>query len=101
MNGFDSFTQFALPPNSLSNLDSPIAKEADVFVMDFDGTWTLFGSAESLGLKHFLPPFNDPFADDNLDALDSLVFLVIPEPATLSLLAVSMLMACRRRRRCR
>jgi hypothetical protein len=48
---------------------------ADIFITDFDGTFTLFASAESLGLRF----------DDNVDGLDS---IATPEPGTLVLLGL-------------
>ncbi len=52
---------------------------ADLFITDFDGTFTFAISAESLGLKFF----------DDLDALDNLVVrtIPIPEPGSLFVLA--------------
>jgi len=77
---------FSLTPGSPSLFALGLSP-ADVFITDFDGTWALFGSAESLGLEHLVGPGGqtDPFLDDNLDALDSLAFLVIPEPSALIL----------------
>lgn len=65
----------SLPPLGLS--------AADLFVTDFDGTWTLFSSAGGLGLYGAI--FNNPFTGDNLDALDSLGIFVIPEPSSVIL----------------
>ena len=67
----------------------------DVFITDFDGTFTMFGSCESLGLGF----------DDNIDGLDAVTGTtfqqLIPEPATLVLIAAAapLLLKSRRRRR--
>ena len=80
---------FSLSPDSLSlggffDIDlSP----GDLFITDFDGTFSLYATAESLGL----------FFDDNLDALD----VQIPEPTAIVLftMALSLSFAARGRRR--
>jgi len=62
---------------------------ADLFITDFDGTFTLAVTAESLGLKFF----------DNVDALDNLIIehVPVPEPATLVLIGLSCTSLLRRR----
>jgi hypothetical protein len=47
---------------------------ADIFITDFDGTFALYASAESLGLNHF---------GDNIDGLDA---RPVPEPSCVLLL---------------
>jgi len=87
---------FSLAPDSPS-LEGPDGilgtaddfSPGDVFITDFDGTYHMFATAESLGLL---------FAD-NLDALDTDYALFIPEPAALSLLILGAAAAFRRRRR--
>ena len=61
---------------------------ADVFVTDFDGTFAMFSSAESLGLYA---------QSDNIDALDAA--RLVPEPSTLALLALLLPWAQRRKQR--
>jgi hypothetical protein len=78
---------FSLAPNSPS-LAAFGLSAADIFITDFDGTFSLFGSAESLGLA----------MADNVDGLDSL----IPEPTAMALLAAGaacLAAAASRRRR--
>lgn len=60
---------------------------ADLFISDFDGTFCLYATAESLGL--------DP-AQDNIDGLDT---MMIPTPGTLVPLGLASLLGARRRRR--
>jgi hypothetical protein len=65
---------FSLAPGS-QTLNFFGLSPADIFITDFDGTFSLYATAESLGLL-----FND-----NVDGLDS---LAIPEPASLVLVIV-------------
>ena len=90
--GIDEFPCAGLPQTDLALFclgpDSPSLgalglSAADVFITDFDGTFTLYASAESLGL----------YFEDNIDGLDS-----IPEPGALALLALGLLALIRRRR---
>ncbi len=60
---------------------------ADVFVTDFDGTFAMFSSAESLGLNPLM---------DNIDALDGAKH--IPEPNSVALLALAGFLCGRWRR---
>jgi len=73
---------FSLAPASPS-LAAGGFSAADVFHSPFDGTFSLYATAESLGLMF----------EDDIDALD-----IIPEPATLALLLLGGLALLRRRR---
>ncbi len=77
--------------NSLSIMDVALGRNlspADIFISDFDGSFRLYASAESLGL----------LVADNIDGLDA-----VPEPAGMGLLvaALAALLAGRSQRRCR
>ena len=73
---------FSLAPGSASLLQTPNnLSAADIFFTDFNGSFTTYLTAADIGLLH----------DDNVDAL--------PEPATLTLLAVGGLAMLRRRRK--
>ncbi|MBL0871630.1 MAG: hypothetical protein IBJ18_13745 [Phycisphaerales bacterium] len=81
---------FSLAPGSVAlNFFDPILgrqlSAADIFITDFDGTFQLYASAESMGL----------FAVDNIDGLD---VRPIPAPGAVVLLGVGGLLASRRRR---
>jgi len=67
---------FSLSPDS-ATLGFFGLSPADIFITDFDGSFTLYATAESLGLN---------FAD-NIDGLDS---LPVPEPGAFALLASSL-----------
>ncbi len=60
---------FSLTPDS-ATLQALGLSAADIFITDFDGTFTLFASAESLGLRF----------EDNVDGLDS---IAVDEPRSL------------------
>lgn len=82
---------FSLAPGSpsLALMSAFLGRQlsaADVFVSDLDGTFTLYASAESLGL----------LAGDNIDGLD---ITAIPAPGSAILLAAAGAAALRRRRR--
>jgi hypothetical protein len=77
---------FSLAPGSQA-LNYFGLSPADIFITDFDGTFALWASAESLGL----------FFNDNVDGLDSIA--AIPEPAALMLALVGMLSLGWRRQR--
>ena len=82
--GFDSDVAiFSLAPGS-SKLQQYNLSAADLFITDFDGTFALYATAESMGLAF----------GDNIDGLDVLV----PEPASLSVVMVSGMLMARRRR---
>lgn len=74
---------FSLAPGS-ETLRVFSLSAADLFITDFDGTFTLFATAENLGLNF----------TDNIDGLDT-----IPEPAGLLVLASGALLMMRRQRR--
>ncbi|MGD0770354.1 MAG: PEP-CTERM sorting domain-containing protein [Tepidisphaeraceae bacterium] len=63
---------------------------ADVFVSDFDGTFSLYATAQSLGLNP---------ATDEITGLKPLPLSDVPEPATFALLAVGAAMLLSRRSR--
>lgn len=78
---------FSLTPDS-ATLSFFGLSPADIFITDFDGTFTLFATAESLGLQF----------SDNIDGLDS---VAVPEPPTLALfvgcfLGLAVCLRCRR-----
>ena len=68
---------FSLAPGS-QTLNFFGLSAGDLFITDFDGTFSLFATAESLGLRFH----------DNLDGLDS---LAVPEPATWALLTLAII----------
>lgn len=74
---------FSLAPGS-ETLRGFSLSPADLFITDFDGTFTLYASASDMGL---LP-------GDNIDGLDT-----IPEPSGLLILASSMMWMTQRHRR--
>lgn len=83
-NGFDSDVAiFSLSPGS-AKLGQYGLSAADLFITDFDGTFALYATAESMGLNF----------GDNIDGLDVLV----PEPTSVCTLAVMGLLMGRRRR---
>jgi len=75
---------FSLAPDSPTLLTYGYSA-ADIFYSAFDGTFSVFASAEELGL----------LAGDNVDSID---IAPIPEPVTLVLLALAGLGIIRRRR---
>lgn len=81
---------FSLAPGSASLLltDNFLGRRlsaADLFITDFDGTFSLWASAESLGLR----------PGDNIDGLD---VTAIPAPSVAALLGMLGIAASRRRR---
>jgi hypothetical protein len=83
---------FSLAPGSPSlgifdNFLGRFLSPADVFITDFDGTFAMYATAESLGLNP---------ATDNIDGLDS---APVPEPVGGLVLAALAVMGMRRRRR--
>ncbi|MDW8261043.1 MAG: hypothetical protein RMJ35_00815 [Phycisphaerales bacterium] len=77
--GLSDVALFSLAPGSLTLLQFGLSP-ADLFITDFDGTFTLYATAEGLGLNF----------SDNIVGLDS-----IPEP---SLVPLALLVLLRRRR---
>lgn len=78
---------FSLSPDSLTlqGIFDHELSPSDLFITDFDGTFSLYATSESLGL----------FFDDNLDALD----VMIPEPAAIALILAAMALAAAKWRR--
>jgi hypothetical protein len=89
---YDLFTLARGSPD-LSIMDPVIGRDlsaADVFVSDFDGTFALYSTAESLGLNP---------ATDEITGLKPLPQSDIPEPSMVAVLAVGAVAMMRRGRR--
>ncbi|MGD0770353.1 MAG: PEP-CTERM sorting domain-containing protein [Tepidisphaeraceae bacterium] len=89
---YDLFTLARGSPD-LGIFDPTIGRDlsaADVFVSDFDGTFALYATAESLGLNA---------TSDEVTGLKPLPLSDLPEPATFALLAVGAAMLLSRRSR--
>jgi hypothetical protein len=93
--GSSDYGLFTLARGSpdLSIFDPVIGRDlssADVFVTDFDGSFALYSTAESLGLNA---------STDEITGLKPLPYADVPEPATLGILSLIAAAGLRRRRR--
>ena len=89
--GGSDYDLFSLAPGSpdLNIFDPVIGRDlsaADIFVSDFDGSFALYATAESLGLN----------AADNITGFKPLPLADVPEPTTLGLLSLALIAAPRR-----
>jgi hypothetical protein len=92
--GVSDYALFSLAPGSpdLGIYDPVIGRKlsaADVFVSDFDNTFALYATAESLGLN----------PTDNITGLKPVPLSAVPEPMTLGLLGFCAIAMLGRRRR--